>query len=591
MTYEAGSDYVRLPGLGIGGYRSFPDLRLLSPLGKVTLLAGQNNVGKSNVVRFLERYLQVKTPGREWQDEPRPTGGPLKLATAHRLDPAKYDEWVGRAKDRTNSFLALPSFRLTDDDLIWVMRTQNPERASVGGSDRIPWQLDPEWIAAFRQEAAEASVNLSTLRQGLFSTTGGSPEDNVTAIVDHLFRFEPPKVEVIRAFRQATSVGDADADYSGGNLIKTLAEHQNPNVRERFKEEKFAAINKFLQSVLEDPTVRIEIPSQRDYIMIHQGGMVLPLEDLGTGIHQVLIMAAAATLIDESLICIEEPEVNLHPVLQRKFVRYLTEETTNQYVIATHSAHMLDYERAAVIHVRKDTSGTVMTRATTTQQVADICADLGYRPSDILQANAVIWVEGPSDRTYINLWLRLIEPDKQFIENIHYSVMFYGGSNRSHLTGEDPLDQTTAHDLISLRRLNRHSMIVIDSDKTRAHGDTLDDNKVRVRDEFDRDDLPGHAWITSCRTIENYVPNALLVEAVSAAHPQARYAPPASKWADPLFARRATSEARASISKVLVASKVVERWDAQHAMSTDLRREVKKVYDFIAAANPGAHQT
>ena len=56
-------------------------------------------------------------------------------------------------------------------------------------------------------------------------------------------------------------------------------------------------------------------------------------------------------------------------------------------------------------------------------------------------------------------------------------------------------------------------MIVIDSDKTRPRGDTLDANKIRVRDEFDREDLPGHAWVTNCRTIENYVPPDLLTEA------------------------------------------------------------------------------
>lgn len=589
MTFELREDYVLLPGLGIGGYRSMPDLRLLAPLGKVTLLAGQNNVGKSNVVRFLEAYLQPNTATREWQDEPRPSGGPLKIATGHRLDVNAYEEWVVPAKARTDSFLSLSPFRLTEDDLIWVVRSPHPSRNQpLGGTSGVPWLLDQEWMEQIKNEA-EGKVSLRTLRQGLFSHTGGSPEDNITAIVDHLIPFDPPKVEVIRAFRQVTR-GSGDADYSGGHLIETLADHQNPDVREREKEQKFAAINRFLQSVLEDPSVRIEIPAQRDYIMVHQGGMVLPLEDLGTGIHQVVIMAAAATLIEQSLVCIEEPEVNLHPVLQRKFVRYLTEETTNQYVITTHSAHMLDYERARVIHVRKDSSGTVFAPATTTQHVSDICADLGYRPSDILQANAVIWVEGPSDRTYINHWLRLLEPNTPFVENIHYSVMFYGGSNRSHLSGEDPLDTTIANDLISLRRLNRHSMIVIDSDKTRAHGDTLDANKVRVRDEFDRDDLPGHAWITTCRTIENYVPKAVLVEAVSAAHPQARYTPPTTKWSDPLFARRARSERRASISKVLVASKVTERWDAQHPLSVDLRREIKKIYDFIAAANPGAHQ-
>ncbi len=31
-----------------------------------------------------------------------------------------------------------------------------------------------------------------------------------------------------------------------------------------------------------------------------------------------------------------------------------------------------------------------------------ILSDIGFKASDILQANGVIWVEGPSDRIYIN---------------------------------------------------------------------------------------------------------------------------------------------------------------------------------------------
>ena len=34
-------------------------------------------------------------------------------------------------------------------------------------------------------------------------------------------------------------------------------------------------------------------------------------------------------------------------------------------------------------------------------EVAEISSELGYRASDLVQSNAVIWVEGPSDRIYV----------------------------------------------------------------------------------------------------------------------------------------------------------------------------------------------
>ena len=47
-----------LEGIGLGGYRSFgADIQLLGPLVKVNLLVGQNNAGKSNILRFLVYHL------------------------------------------------------------------------------------------------------------------------------------------------------------------------------------------------------------------------------------------------------------------------------------------------------------------------------------------------------------------------------------------------------------------------------------------------------------------------------------------------------------------------------------------------------
>ena len=64
-----------------------------------------------------------------------------------------------------------------------------------------------------------------------------------------------------------------------------------------------------------------------------------------------------------------------------------------------------------------------------------ICNDLGYKASDLLQTNSIIWVEGPSDRIYINFWLN--EIDDSLVEGVHYSIMFYGGRLFSHLTADD----------------------------------------------------------------------------------------------------------------------------------------------------------
>lgn len=60
-----------MDGFGFTGYRSFHgELQLFAPLGKVNLLAGQNNAGKSNVLRFAAMRMRERTEAPSGYDVP-----------------------------------------------------------------------------------------------------------------------------------------------------------------------------------------------------------------------------------------------------------------------------------------------------------------------------------------------------------------------------------------------------------------------------------------------------------------------------------------------------------------------------------------
>src|ERR1039458_6563004 len=192
-----------------------------------------------------------------------------------------------------------------------------------------------------------------------------------------------------------------------------------------------------------------------DVLLEDAGGFRASLEDCGTGLQTVLFVLSALRRGDGSVVLVDDPEAHLHPSAQATFARVVAErarESGGQVIFATHSPAILDaVPPDQVFEVTRRDGVSRVGRMATTEEVFAGLRELGYRPSLLQMADAVLFVEGPNDVAAIRVWWR-----KLFDEEPEPLVapLLLGGSAMHHL------QQAT------VRALGRRCFALLDSDRS-----------------------------------------------------------------------------------------------------------------------------
>lgn len=268
----------------------------------------------------------------------------------------------------------------------------------------------------------------------------------------------------------------------------------------------------------------------------------IALADSGSGLKTVILVALQLLFALEKLatnnslklvFLFEELENNLHPGVFRRLLRYIerfSQEHNAYFFITTHSSVVLNMfgrsPDAQIIHVAHN--GKTASTCTVTKNLdhTGVTRELGAQPADLLQANGIVWVEGPSDCVYLNKWIELVSeqqkqddisrgvssPRRSLSEGRDYQCAFYGGAllNRVSVNPEQSLDEC-----LNLFQINPNIAVVCDSDRAQAN----DKLKPRVEKLKAGVEPIDHAvlWITEAREIENYIPGDATIDVLAGA--------------------------------------------------------------------------
>lgn len=494
------------------GHRCFKkDWAGFDSIKPINVIIGRNNSGKSHLLDLAEALCSGKLNGRGWCYK---CSGKLDEATLKRV----FQENTSQGVLQGNH---------------WQAHGQH----FVGAS--ITWEIDEgtnptneAFAAGFNPKSPyghnSTNARLDGIRKAL---------KNVT---HQLFGTTFRRLLADRDIRPETPGIQLALDPNGhgaSNIIRRYIVTSNLQFpREVIQRDLLAALNNIFSSDGKFTEIQVKVHDEAapekpeghwEVFLGESKKGLIPLSNSGSGLKTVFLVLLNLLVVPEIekkpksnfTFAFEELENNLHPALLRRLFQYLENYAVNEEAtifLTTHSSTALDLfglsKNAQIIHVTHDGEAA---RAGTVSAHFDhlgVISELGAKPSDLLQANGIIWVEGPSDCIYVNRWLDLYTGSR-LQEGRDYQCAFYGGSLLARTQFKSPED--AEEELVNLFRVNPNIVVVCDGDRT-AKGSRVKDRVRRIRAEVKR--IPGaHIWVTNAREIENYVPGAVLAKAIGVA--------------------------------------------------------------------------
>lgn len=385
---------------------------------------------------------------------------------------------------------------------------------SVGGWDYFQPKLEIKdlfWdVGDFRVDltyTSDKQISISTRNKSApsFVPTPGEDEkfrsifiqpDPGYGLVRRQHRTPRNVMDLLQA-RNYTEVNALDILYA----IKFYAIRKERGLTPKRYEELIGEVQRYFPDLTEVTSDRTE--NDLATLTYVEYGRKLDILYSGTGLKHFLDVLIKTTLSDAKVVLLDEPELGLHPDLQRQFMLYLrklTEDRGLQFFLATHSPVLLNHADTVNFYRITNVKGKREVCPVASDAIHTLLGDLGIRPSDIFNSDICILVEGATDVVVFEHVIRVLYRDE--FQKVAVAVIQYGGGAADGII-------SGVIELKNIVPAQKYTLWTRDRDN--PPGDAPSTQATQFKNKIESYGLKCHIW--DKREIEFYFPEALLVAA------------------------------------------------------------------------------
>jgi ABC-type cobalamin/Fe3+-siderophores transport system ATPase subunit len=357
------------------------------------------------------------------------------------------------------------------------------DREQVESKNNVSWSIA---YYAGREEisnAGQPAVGLSAKKQE-FSINGRG--NFSVALVQEVFGILARSFYV-GPFRNAITVG-AGTHFDlavGENFINTWNEWQNGINKKHNRA--ITTVTENIRRVMGFDKLSITASIQAKTLQLNIDDRPYKLNEVGSGLAQLIVVFGNALIRSPSIIFIDEPELNLHPSLQLEFLTNLASYASFGVMFATHSIGLARSGAERIYTVSSGKDGSIVRLYEKNVSPVEMLGELSFSTFRDLGAEKLLLVEGTTDVKVFQQLLRKAGKD-------HLVVVLPLGGN-SLARGE------VEHELGELLRVTANVAAIVDSERESEGGEPLE-----ARNAFAEicTRLGFQVLVTERRATENY---------------------------------------------------------------------------------------